>query len=278
MMVDKEIPVDRIKPDPRIQNPRGNNYNTVDLQPTIRKHGVVQRIIVYEGDDDYYYLVAGSRRWTAARQVGMKTVPCRILDSKKEEEILELVAQTNLFQPIPAIILKGTETVGGNSQLAHRMNELDVPRTKIGNSIGCTPDVATALINLYDDMIEVREAVANGRMDITVYSLIKFKPDALKLFVCARQGKITAKFVREVNKNWDSIKDKLEDVEEEEPVVSEVLSEVRDEVVKETVTPARHLNEALHHLRMVTEVTVEAAHIVDYLHSELERLENVLHG
>ena len=48
---------------------------------SIRKHGILQPLLVRTRTDGEsgYQLVAGERRWRAAQQVGMETVPCRVI-------------------------------------------------------------------------------------------------------------------------------------------------------------------------------------------------------
>jgi ParB family chromosome partitioning protein len=45
------------------------------LEESIRMHGVLQPVVVRPMEDGRYMLIMGSRRWTASREAGMKTVP-----------------------------------------------------------------------------------------------------------------------------------------------------------------------------------------------------------
>lgn len=267
-----EIDIKLIHPDPRIQNPRGKVAYTKDLVLSVEKHGVLQNVVVYEDGEDGYSLIAGTRRWLSAKAAKLETLQCMVIEPESDIEIATIIGQTNIYDPIPVVIMdKEGNVIAGNCWLAWYMDSLGARRTQIATAIGCKPDVATALVCLYDESVEVKEAVVNGRLDITVYSLIKYKPEELKIFVCETRGKITAKLVREIIANWDSIADKLEDVEVEvEDIVAEVRKEENEK--EDEISDAKHLNNALHHLRMVRFVEAETAHLISFLYGELERL------
>lgn len=65
-----------------------------ELADSIRKHGILQPLLVRARPDGEtgYQLIAGERRWRAAQQVGMETVPCRVIqfeDRQASEAALE---------------------------------------------------------------------------------------------------------------------------------------------------------------------------------------------
>lgn len=64
-----------------------------ELADSIRKHGILQPLLVRARPDGHgYQLIAGERRWRAAQQVGMDTVPCRVIefgDRQASEAALE---------------------------------------------------------------------------------------------------------------------------------------------------------------------------------------------
>lgn len=65
-----------------------------ELADSIRKHGLLQPLLVRARTDGEagYQLIAGERRWRAAQQVGLETVPCRVIefgDRQASEAALE---------------------------------------------------------------------------------------------------------------------------------------------------------------------------------------------
>src|SRR3989338_1694322 len=77
---------------PNEAQPRRNLDQTelLGLTASIKKHGVLQPIIVVRrSQDDNYQIVAGERRWLAAKAAGLKHIPS-IVRSLQELEQLEL--------------------------------------------------------------------------------------------------------------------------------------------------------------------------------------------
>ena len=90
-----EADVERIRPNPRQPRDRMDLPAFRELVDSIRQHGVLQPLIVTRGQDDTYILVAGERRWRAAREAGLRTVPVVIKEVTASER-LELALVENL--------------------------------------------------------------------------------------------------------------------------------------------------------------------------------------
>lgn len=74
-----EIALDRIQRNVNQPRKQFEKEALEELADSIRKHGVLQPILVRELGDNYE-LIAGERRWLAARQAGLSCVPCRVVD------------------------------------------------------------------------------------------------------------------------------------------------------------------------------------------------------
>jgi len=72
-----DIPVDQIDPNP--YQPRTNipEESLEELTVSIEAHGILQPLIVRKVDDRYQ-IVAGERRWRAAKRAGLRSVPCTV--------------------------------------------------------------------------------------------------------------------------------------------------------------------------------------------------------
>jgi ParB family chromosome partitioning protein len=91
-----EIPVHRIDPNPSQPRRRFAAADLEELAASIRQHGVLQPLLVSEGEPGRYVLVAGERRWRAARMAGLATVPAVIRESLGNDHVLELALVENL--------------------------------------------------------------------------------------------------------------------------------------------------------------------------------------
>lgn len=65
-----------------------------ELADSIRKHGVLQPLLV-RANGDGYQLVAGERRWRAAQQVGLENIPCRVVELE-DNQVCEAAIEENL--------------------------------------------------------------------------------------------------------------------------------------------------------------------------------------
>lgn len=65
------------------------------LADSIKEHGLIQPIIVTEGENGIYKIVAGERRWRAAKKAGLKEISAMI-NEYSDEEIAEIALIENL--------------------------------------------------------------------------------------------------------------------------------------------------------------------------------------
>jgi ParB family chromosome partitioning protein len=89
-----EIPLDRIRQNPRQPRLRMDDAALGTLTASIREHGVIQPVLVVETIDGYQ-LVAGERRVRAARAAGLERIPA-VVRQLAEHQQLELALVENL--------------------------------------------------------------------------------------------------------------------------------------------------------------------------------------
>lgn len=132
------LPLDRVKPNPDQPRKSFSAEALEDLAASIREKGVIQPIVVEAQGDEGYQIVAGERRYRAAKLVGLPEVPA-ILRSFTEAEKLEIALIENLqredlnpieeAQAFAGLIKEHSWT---QEELAKR---LGMSRTAIANSI-----------------------------------------------------------------------------------------------------------------------------------------------
>jgi ParB/RepB/Spo0J family partition protein len=91
----RHVPIDRIEPNP--ENPRllFEESALAELASSIREHGVLQPILVRPAGRDQYQLVAGERRWRAAKLAGLLTIPA-LIEELDDDAALEIAVIENL--------------------------------------------------------------------------------------------------------------------------------------------------------------------------------------
>ncbi|MBQ6430346.1 MAG: ParB/RepB/Spo0J family partition protein [Oscillospiraceae bacterium] len=89
------LPLQKVEPNPR--QPR-RAFDEVELQAladSIAEHGIVQPLAVRALENGYYQIIAGERRWRAARLAGLKEVPVVVLEAD-DQTVMELALIENL--------------------------------------------------------------------------------------------------------------------------------------------------------------------------------------
>ncbi|WP_315114640.1 ParB/RepB/Spo0J family partition protein [Clostridium intestinale] len=71
-----------------------DNEKILELSQSIKNHGIIQPLILKK-KDDFYVIIAGERRWRAAKLAGLKEVPAIIMDIT-DRELLELSLIENI--------------------------------------------------------------------------------------------------------------------------------------------------------------------------------------
>ena len=152
-----EVLVDLTKIEPRPDQPRQmfDEDGLRDLSHSIRMHGLLQPITVRPLADGYYQIVAGERRWRAARMAGLERVPVRIVqaDDKKSQEL-------SLVENLQRIDLNPMEEARGYQTL---IDTFGMTQELVSESVGRSrSSVANALrlLGLYPSVMELVESGA----------------------------------------------------------------------------------------------------------------------
>ena len=89
------ISINKIKSDKDQPRKSFDSEKIAELTESIKTHGIIQPLILRKIDNDQYIIVAGERRWRAAKTAGLKEVPAIIMDLT-EREILEISLIENI--------------------------------------------------------------------------------------------------------------------------------------------------------------------------------------
>jgi len=82
------VPVEQIHPSPRQPRKRFEPEATAGLAASLRHQGVLQPVVVRPRSAGGYELVAGERRWRAAREAGLETLPALVRETDDREALL----------------------------------------------------------------------------------------------------------------------------------------------------------------------------------------------
>lgn len=119
--IDKVVELNITEVEPMLNQPRKmfNKEKLEELSKSIKEHGVLQPILVVK-DENGYTIVAGERRWRAAKMAGLKLIPAIIKDytdsKKKQVALIENIQREDLNIVEVAKAIKELMDIDGYSQ------------------------------------------------------------------------------------------------------------------------------------------------------------------
>ncbi|MCD8097272.1 MAG: ParB/RepB/Spo0J family partition protein [Lachnospiraceae bacterium] len=126
-----------------------------ELAESIRQHGVLQPLIVQK-QDDYYEIIAGERRWRAAKLAGLKEVPVVIRDMS-DQEIVEI----SLIENIQRENLNPIEEAEAYRRL---LTEFHLTQEEVAARVSKSRTAVTNSMRLLKLDERVRQMVINGML------------------------------------------------------------------------------------------------------------------
>lgn len=153
---DQTIPIEFIVRN--AENPRRqfDREDLADLARSIRKHGIVQPIVVRQSGDERYEIIAGERRWRAAQQAEIKQVPVLIrnVDDKTALEIA-------IVENVQRSDLNPLEEAMGYDQL---MSQYNYTQNDLGEVIGKSRSHVANSLRLLKLPDGVRDMLVDGSL------------------------------------------------------------------------------------------------------------------
>jgi ParB family chromosome partitioning protein len=147
-----------ISPNPHQPRSNWNEQELSDLAASIREHGLIQPLIVTKSPSGYT-LIAGERRWRAAKMAGLENVPV-IVKETTPQEMLELA----LIENIQREDLNAIEEALAYRQL---MDEFDMTQEAVADRVGKARSTITNLVRLLNLPEEVQQAVLDNQISGT---------------------------------------------------------------------------------------------------------------
>ena len=152
----REVPVDLIRANPD-QPRRAFDPETISaLAESITEAGVIQPLIVRPLPDGRYELIAGERRWRAAREAGLDVVPAMVRD---EDTALRM--QTALIENV---VREDLNPVDEARACAALVEDLGVSKEELARRIGRSRPAISNLVRLLDLPDDVLDLLAAGEL------------------------------------------------------------------------------------------------------------------
>jgi len=132
------LPVQQVEPDPNQPRKDFDPEALQALADSIAEHGVIQPLAVRKIKDGCYRIIAGERRWRAARLAGLREVPVCVLEADDRT-----VAELSLVENLQREDLNPMEEAQGYARL---IDEFSLTQEQVADRVGKSrPAVANAL-------------------------------------------------------------------------------------------------------------------------------------
>lgn len=153
----RQIPTTQISPNPRQPRARFDQEELKELAESIREHGVIQPLILTQGDTaEQFTIIAGERRLMAAQLINLEEVPA-IIRGASDQELVELA----LVENVQRADLSPLETAEAYRQLSEDFNlSHEVIAARVGKN-RVTVTNTLRLLKLPDD---VKQSLASGEI------------------------------------------------------------------------------------------------------------------
>ena len=144
------LPIHKVEPNPGQPRQDFDEEELQSLADSIATHGVVQPLTVRELPSGYYQIIAGERRWRAARLANLREIPAVIIEAD-DKKTMELALIENLQRQD----LNPVEEALGYQTL---MQEYGLTQEETAKQVGKSrPAVANALrlLSLHPDVLDI---------------------------------------------------------------------------------------------------------------------------
>jgi ParB family chromosome partitioning protein len=152
----REIPTDLIAPNPHQPRREFDEDALQALAGSLGEQGLLQPVLVRPKADGTYEIVAGERRWRAARIAGLKAIPA-IVREREDAAALEVALIENMAR-------EDLNPIEEARACAALVEELGLSRSEIGRRVGRSRVAVSNLVRLLDLPDDVIELVQDGTL------------------------------------------------------------------------------------------------------------------
>ncbi len=150
------IPLNKIINNPKQPRQHFKAEELNELAESIKKHGVLQPLLLSERPDGNYEIIAGERRWRASKIAGLATVPA-VVKQYKEQEKLEIA----LIENIQREDLNSLEEAFAYERL---IKEFDLTQEEVAQRVGKSRSTVANTVRLLELPEKVKEALVEGKI------------------------------------------------------------------------------------------------------------------
>jgi ParB family chromosome partitioning protein len=152
----QEIAVTAIEPNPHQPRTHFDEDGLAELAASIRELGVLQPILVRRVAEDAYQLIAGERRWRAAKRAGLTTVPALVRSADDERSVAEALVENLQREDLGPL-----EEAGAYQQL---IEDFGLTHDQVAARVGRSRSTVTNMMRLLQLPAPIQHLLADGRL------------------------------------------------------------------------------------------------------------------
>ena len=151
-----ELELTRIEPNPKQPRKHFDGESLAELAESIKSFGVIQPLIVKQAEGGYYLIIAGERRWRAARLAGLTSLPAIVKDYTDAEAL-----HVALIENIQRKDLNPIEEALCYKRLS---DEFQLTQDEIAQKVGKSRNSISYALGLLNLDLRVQNYLIEGRL------------------------------------------------------------------------------------------------------------------
>jgi ParB family chromosome partitioning protein len=152
----QDLPVVAIEPNPNQPRVHFDEDSLADLAASIRELGVLQPVLVRAAEPGRYRLIAGERRWRAARRAGLDTIPAIVRETDDLGSIEQALVENLHRQDLTAL-----EEAAAYQQL---IEDFELTHDEVATRVGKSRVAVTNTLRLLQLPPTIQHLLADGRL------------------------------------------------------------------------------------------------------------------
>ncbi len=151
----REIPVDRVQTNPDQPRTRFDDESLEELASSLKEVGLLQPIVVTTSGEEYV-LIAGERRWRAAKRAGLHTIPAVIREASGRSTLVEALVENVQRQDLTPL-----EEANAYRQL---LENYGMTQDEVATRVGKSRPTISNTLRLLQLPAEIQEMVDGGEL------------------------------------------------------------------------------------------------------------------
>ena len=206
------VPLSQVEPGLNQPRKRFEPEALQDLAQSIRMHGIIQPLVVRRMSSGYYQIIAGERRWRAAKMAGLVDIPVLIIEAD-DRKVMEL----GLIENLQREDLNPAEEARGYQVL---MEEYGLTQEQVAERMGKSRPAVTNTLRLLTLSTEVLAMLEDGSLSAGHARALLSLPTAELQLECAKKIIAESLSVRQT----EALVKAMQKVKKEKPRLSEEIA------------------------------------------------------